>query len=385
MCEIAVVDPERTGLQASFQLASQLYEEQGDGLGVVAVKRDEENERFRYEVYKSAQPHWQRLWAFMRRVEDKTWRFILHARAMTDGDVNRQNTHPLKVDCEHCQTQYLVHNGVVHSHKSKKADLKEEGHTFNTEVDSEVIAHGFGEEVPVTPEAIEEAAPDLSGSLNYILLTETHIAARFEQKYHITDDFVVSCNVRKHKEPFSDVSDMKNDAKWVSVMPDGEMEKKKRTRWYGRTSKYNTGRSGTGKSRRSSVRSKNSSTNTATASGSDIIAETYEDLVPRLEGIQAIKVAPGVIKVIESKDGETTREEFIKRRDEPALYSYFATDENYPTDEWMDLRELFDDDGNLKNPDNVESKVVRETTQQTIEKIVNEGGDEEAGNSGDFR
>ena len=51
---------------------------------------------------------------------------------------NRSNAHP------HCDCQkniYLVHNGIIENYKELKEMLQKEGHKFNSETDTEVIAH----------------------------------------------------------------------------------------------------------------------------------------------------------------------------------------------------------------------------------------------------
>lgn len=405
MCEIAVVDPSTTSEQDVFQLASTLYSEQGDGIGVLAVKRDEDAGKFRYDNYKSATPSWQRLWAFLGRHHQDSWRIILHARKQTDGSVNYQNTHPLRVNCEECDTDWMVHNGVVSNHKKIRGGLTSQGHDFNTDVDSEVIAHKFGD-LPEDLDDIEEHAPtDLRGSLNYILASEDRIVAHFEQKYHVTDDFVVTCSTRRRKEPMKEeFPERANDSEWVMATPDGEVEDKERSVWYSgkgysgssRRSRYRKNRSSRSSSKKQStgsgISSKQSGSDSETDDDNEYVSEVYEDLMPASDKVTAIRVAPGVIKVFEGKRSNDPRVEYIFRRDEPALYTYFATDEHYPGDEWIDFAKLFDADGNLRPADEVddimyrdeekavEDAVIENSTQAKIMEIVNGGGDEE-----DFR
>lgn len=390
MCEIAVVDPEQTDVQSIFQLASTLYEEQGDGVGILAVLRDEDEGKFEYRKYKSAKPAWQSLWSFLRRNAERTWRFIVHARAMTDGDVNRQNTHPLSVDCEQCDTQWMVHNGVVRKHKKVRGGLVSNGHTFSTEVDSEVIAHKHGE-IPDTLDDIDDHRTKLGGSLNYILAGEERILVHLQQKYHVTDDFVVTCATRKRKEPFKDFDDMDNESEWILISPDGEMEREERKRWYGQSKYRGRGTNRTGKrgtknkwNARQKKSEKSSDDSGAEEQDKEYVSEVYEDLLPKTPGVSAYKVAPGVIKIREG--GEDGREDYVKRRDEPALYSYYATDEPYPGDDWLDFARLFDGDGDLRPADEIdddelrgkakelEEEVIHDATQQTIDEIA-EGED----------
>jgi glucosamine--fructose-6-phosphate aminotransferase (isomerizing) len=93
---------------------------------------------------------------------------IGHTRWATHGRPTEENAHPHR-DCT--GKIVVVHNGIVENYLSLKKKLIEEGHTFSTETDTEVIAHliekhlfksGNGNR-PTLEDAVRTTVKELSG------------------------------------------------------------------------------------------------------------------------------------------------------------------------------------------------------------------------------
>ena len=92
---------------------------------------------------------------------------IGHTRWATHGRPTEENAHPHR-DCT--GRVVVVHNGIVENYLSLKKKLREEGHTFLTETDTEVFAHliekylacGNGSKVALE-EAVRKAVLDVRG------------------------------------------------------------------------------------------------------------------------------------------------------------------------------------------------------------------------------
>lgn len=94
---------------------------------------------------------------------------ISHTRWATHGKVTRENAHP---HFDRSGKLALVHNGVIENYASLRAQLEEEGHVFQSQTDTEVLAHLVGRAFDRSPgrnqadlvAAVREALRQVTGT-----------------------------------------------------------------------------------------------------------------------------------------------------------------------------------------------------------------------------
>lgn len=97
---------------------------------------------------------------------------IAHTRWATHGAPTAQNAHPHATD-----EVAIVHNGIIENFKELRDELREAGRTFESETDSEVIAHLVSrriEEGEDPVEAVRNVLPRLRGAFSLAIAFRRH-------------------------------------------------------------------------------------------------------------------------------------------------------------------------------------------------------------------
>ncbi|MDP3710776.1 MAG: glutamine--fructose-6-phosphate transaminase (isomerizing) [bacterium] len=106
---------------------------------------------------------------------------IGHVRWATHGGVTEKNSHP-HMDCK--RKIWVVHNGIIENYQELKAQLLKKGHKFQSETDTEVLAHLIEEKLKTNnyQEAVRLALKEVRGTYGVAVLNQDEpekiIAAR---------------------------------------------------------------------------------------------------------------------------------------------------------------------------------------------------------------
>ena len=104
---------------------------------------------------------------------------IAHTRWATHGDVTCENAHPHVS----CGLEVAVnHNGIIENHYQLREKLKDEGHEFSSDTDSEIIAHlleKYYNESGKVKKSILQTVHDLKGTFSFqvIFKSEPNVLA----------------------------------------------------------------------------------------------------------------------------------------------------------------------------------------------------------------
>ena len=105
---------------------------------------------------------------------------IAHTRWATRGEPSEANAHP------HTSGNFaVVHNGIIENHEELRELLKSRGYVFNSQTDTEVIAHLVNWEMRTSStllEAVQKTVKQLTGAYGMVVLDREHpehlVAAR---------------------------------------------------------------------------------------------------------------------------------------------------------------------------------------------------------------
>ena len=96
---------------------------------------------------------------------------IAHTRWATHGEPSERNAHP------HVSGKIsVVHNGIIENHNPLREMLKAKGYVFNSDTDTEVIAHLVEEELKTAESllaAVQKAVKQFSGAYGTVLMDKT--------------------------------------------------------------------------------------------------------------------------------------------------------------------------------------------------------------------
>ena len=145
---------------------------------------------------------------------------IGHTRWATHGEPNQTNAHPHTDDTG---TIAVVHNGIIENYQRLRLELKEKGHRFKSETDSEVLAHLFEEYMNNGydfEDAVRLGLSRVEGTYGLVVMSAKHpdrlIAARLGSPLvigHGSDEYFIA----------SDAAPLVGHTTDVTYLDDGEL------------------------------------------------------------------------------------------------------------------------------------------------------------------
>jgi glucosamine--fructose-6-phosphate aminotransferase (isomerizing) len=97
---------------------------------------------------------------------------IGHTRWATHGKPSDENAHPHRF-----QGVAVVHNGIIENHLELKEELREKGHTFSSETDTEIFAHLIAQELAhdaALAPAVRRTLKRIRGTYALVVTSEAH-------------------------------------------------------------------------------------------------------------------------------------------------------------------------------------------------------------------
>ncbi len=143
---------------------------------------------------------------------------IGHTRWATHGRPSEQNAHPHKAG-----SVVVVHNGIIENHLSLRKELQDEGRTFQSETDTEILSHLVAREMEAghpLEEAVRRTLNRVKGSYAIAVISEDQpdriVAARF------SSPLVIGLGEGKNYVA-SDVPAILSHTRRMLFLDDGEM------------------------------------------------------------------------------------------------------------------------------------------------------------------
>jgi len=152
---------------------------------------------------------------------------IGHTRWATHGHPTEKNAHP---HTDESKNVWLVHNGIIENYAELRTELIAQGHTFNTETDTEVLAHLVGveyEKVQDLAQAVLNALGQVHGTYGIAVMSEdepgTIVTARMGSPIALgikDGEYFVASDAAPMLRHTSNVLYL-NDGEYAVINPDG--------------------------------------------------------------------------------------------------------------------------------------------------------------------